>query len=254
MPAHQQSFPEQTMKELLKQAHAPGLTHRFDQIAVENSHLSCEEVIQKLDSFLTDARKNRIANVIANRTFHVAPVIEGLANTGNVSAVMRTAEGLGFQPFHIINNGQKFKHSERISHGAEKWLSLWRWNDSLSCSKFLKKQGYRLVVSTVNDMAIPITDLDFTQPTAIAWGNEAEGVSSTLLDEADQWCYIPMSGFTESLNISVAAAVSLFHIYEKRMKGDDVKRPLKAKQETYLQALFYYRSVKHSNKVLLKKN
>lgn len=254
MPVHQQSLPEETMEELLKQAHAPGLTPLFDQIEVENCRLGCEEVIEKLDGFLTAERKTRIANVIARRSFHVAPVVEGLANTGNVSAVIRTSEALGFQPFHIINNGQKFKHSERISHGAEKWLSLWHWNDSLSCSKFLKKQGYRLVVSTVDDKAVPITDLDFTQPTAIVWGNEAEGVTSTLLDEADQWYYIPMSGFTESLNISVAAAVSLFHIYEQCIKGDDANRPLKPEQETYLKALFYYRSVKHSNRVLLKRN
>ncbi len=239
---------------MLKQNHAPRLTSRFDQIEVENCSFGCKEVIEQLDSFLTTARKTRIADIIANRTFHVAPVIEGLANTGNVSAVMRTAEGLGFQPFHVINNGQKFKQSERISNGAEKWLSLWRWTDPLSCSHFLKKQGYRLVVSTVDDKAVPITDLDFTQATAIAWGNEAEGVSSTLLNEADQWCYIPMSGFTESLNISVAAAVSLFHIYEQSIKGQKANQQLRPEQETYLKALFYYRSVKHSKRVLLKRN
>lgn len=254
MPAHQQSMPEETMEELLKQAHAPGLTHRFDQLQVGNCQFGCEEVINKLAGFLTADRKQRIASVIANRTFHVAPVIEGLANTGNVSAVMRTAEGLGFQPFHVVNNGQKFKHSERISHGAEKWLSLWRWADPLSCTQFLKQQGYRLVVSTLNQKAIPLTELDFTKPTAMVWGNEAEGVSSTLLDEADQWFYIPMSGFTESLNISVAAAVSLFHIYEQRLKSGEGNQELGPEKETYLKALFYYRSVKHSDQVLLKHN
>lgn len=207
-----------TMEDLLKEAHAPGLMHRFDKIKVGQYLYKCDYVISQLEDLLTERRKTKISKVIANRTFQLASVVEGLVNTGNVSAVMRTAEGMGFQAFHVINNGEKFKHSERISHGAEKWLSLWRWPDPTTCAEFLRKQGYRIVVTTLDGSGVSLTNLDFTKPNALVWGNEAHGVTNTMLAEADLTCYIPMNGFTESLNISVAAAVSLFHAYQQRLQ------------------------------------
>lgn len=242
-----------TMEELLQEAHAPGLMHRFDKIKVDQHAYNCEYVINQLEEMLTQRRKSKISKVIANRTFQLTPVVEGLVNTGNVSAVMRTAEGMGFQPFHVINNGEKFKHSERISHGAEKWLSLWRWPDPATCTEFLRKQGYRIVVTVSSEAALSLTDLDFTKPTALVWGNEAHGVTNTMLAKADLTCYIPMNGFTESLNISVAAAVSLFHAYQHRLQKQGYQGDLTPEQETYLKALFYYRSVRNSDQILLKR-
>lgn len=218
MDDHSGFYAQQTMEALLNKAHAPGLTHRFDQLIIGNTPFDCRAVI-KQTPLLTQGRKARIERVLSCRTFRVAPVVEGLVNTGNVCAVMRTAEGLGFQPFYVINNGENFKYSERITHGAEKWLSLWQWPDPPSCATFLRKQGYRIVATALNASSIPLTDLDFTQPTALVWGNEAQGVTDAMLAKADQTCYIPMSGFTESLNISVAAAVSLFHAYEQRIQA-----------------------------------
>lgn len=254
MRDHQASAAEQEMESLLAQAHAPGLTHRYDQLKVGSRYFTTNEVIHRLEGLLTPDRKARIAQVIAKRSFQVAPVVEGLINTGNVSAVMRTSEGLGFQPFHVINNGNTFKHSERVSHGAEKWLSLWRWPEPSSCARFLKHQGYRVIATTLDQAAVPLTSLDFSMPTALVWGNEAQGITSDLLAEADQLCYIPMSGFTESLNISVAAAVSLFFAYEQLSNMERDQVCLSPGQATYLKALFYYRSVKHSDRLLLKQD
>lgn len=253
MPGNKELIADQQMDDLLAWAQAPGLSHRYDQLKVGRYYFNCQEVIDKLEGFLTDQRKARIANVIAQRSFQIASVVEGLVNTGNVSAVMRTAEGFGFQPFHIISNGQKFKHSERVSHGAEKWLSLWQWPDPSTCAQFLRKQGYRIVVTTLDQDAVTLPSMDFSIPTALVSGNEANGVTSALLAEADQTCYIPMNGFTESLNISVAAAVSLFHASEQLTQNRGAPQRLLPDQATYLQALFYYRSVKQSDRLLLRK-
>ncbi len=241
-----------TMSELIGNAFIHGTEVDFTRLSVGNETYASQLVIEKLDGLLSGSRKDRIEKVLDRKTFNVATVVEGLVNTGNVSAVMRTAESLGFQPFHIINNGLKFKHSKRISHGAEKWLSTWHWNEPISCVNFLKEQGYRVIATTVNDQAEPLENFDFMNPTALVFGNEAEGVTHNMLKAADQTCYIPMAGFTQSLNISVAAAITLYHIQRQRITKNGYQGDLTSEQRQYLKAIFYYQSINNRDRVFKK--
>jgi len=242
----------ETMDKLLANAASEARAIDFDTFTYAKKAWQPETLTAKLAPLLSEDRKKRIEAVLNGRTFNVATVVEGLVNIGNVSAVMRSAEGFGFQPFHIVNNGEDFKQSERISHGAEKWLSTWQWEEPIACTDFLRKQGYEVVATTLDEKATVLDELDFTKRKALVFGNEAEGVTARMQEQADRTCYIPMSGFTQSLNISVAAAVSLFKAYEQRIWQQGFHGDLTEKQERYLRALFYYKSVNKAPEVLKK--
>jgi tRNA (guanosine-2'-O-)-methyltransferase len=104
-----------------------------------------------------------------------------------------------------------------VTAGADKWLKTFRWESSLACVQYLRQQGYRILVTHLKD-AKPIDDFDFSIPTAIAFGNEKDGISDELLALSDGAVKIPMQGFTQSFNISVAAALSLYHIAQDRKR------------------------------------
>ena len=157
-----------------------------DPFTVAGRRLSPAQVIEILTAYLTEARRTRIDTVLAGRTYTVAPVVEGLINTGNISAVMRTAEALGFQAFHLITHpehdeGARYKTSERTTQGADKWLDVWRWPSPEACTAHLKAEGYQVVVPHLDDRAVPIDTIDFTQKTALVFGNERDGASEATL-------------------------------------------------------------------------
>ena len=218
---------------------------RFEEYVVEGHRLSTEQVIDILSEHLEEKRRNRIDEVLEGRTYHIAPVVEGLVNTGNVSAVMRTSEGLGLQPFHIIRGTTKFKHSVRTTQGTHKWLDVSVWNTAGECTSSLKKQGYQIVVTHLDSRAVPITEIDFTRKTALVFGNEKNGVSDEMLNQADRTCILPMPGFAQSYNISVAAAMALYEARRAYPRGD-----LNESDMTRLRADFYIRSTRHADNLI----
>lgn len=226
-----------------------------EPFTVAGRRLTPAQVIEILTSYLTEARRARIDTVLAGRTYTVAPVVEGLINTGNVSAVMRTAEALGFQGFHIVahpehDDGVRYKTSERTTQGADKWLDVWRWPSPEACAAHLKAQGYAVVVTHLDDRAVPIDTIDFTQKTALVFGNERDGVSEAMLALADCTCLVPMAGFTQSFNISVAAAVCLYHARQDRLARQGQHGDLTAVQRETLRALFYLKSIRHAHQIM----
>ena len=211
---------------------------------------SPEYIVNQLEQYLSEQRRNRIEEVINQRTHTVVPVIEGLVNSGNISAVMRSAEAMGFYHLHIIENNDHFKHSERTSKGAEKWLISQKWATTLDCVTYLHSQNYQVVVTHLDDTAIPIQEIDFTQPTAIVFGNEKSGASQKMLELADKRCIIPMMGFVESFNISVAAAIGFYHAYSDRIQRQGYHGDLTEEEKLKLKAIYYRRSVKQADRIL----
>lgn len=213
------------------------------------SELGPEEVLEALRPFISPERAERIAAVVQSRAKGVAVVVEGLVNSGNVAAVMRTAEGLGYLRFDIISGDTVYKHSARTTQGAEKWLDVRVWDEARQCVENLKAGGFRVVAAHLDDNARPIGDFDFSVPTALVFGNELGGVSSAMLDAVDATCIIPMSGFAQSFNISVAAATCLYHAREDRFRraghGD-----LDADEKRWLHAAYAVRAVGHSQDIL----
>ena len=172
--------------------------------------------IEILKDFVTPHRWDRIEKVVSDRTFQIAPVLEHIYDNGNISAVMRSAESYGFINFQIIERSDgQFKNSQRVSQGTEKWLKIKKSKDTTTCLRDLKSQGFK-IYATHLDATIKIEDINFCQPSAIIFGNEREGVSPEALELCDERFIIPMYGFAQSFNISVAAALCFFHIHSNR--------------------------------------
>jgi len=237
------------MDDLLATAQPPADAQ--DPFVIDGQALTPAEVIRYLRPVMTEDRLARIRAVVARRTNTVVPVVEGLVNTGNVSAVMRSAEALGYQSFHVVRGEHdRFKHSERTSQGAEKWLDLYRWPAPVPCVRYLRANGYRVAAMHLADEGVPIDALDFTVPTALVFGNEKQGVSPAMLEAVDASCIVPLSGFTESFNVSVAAAVALYHAQQDRLARQGHHADLGDEEQEALVARFCMRSVRHATAIL----
>ena len=213
--------------------------------------LAPAEVIRRLAEHLTERRRERIAEVVAGRTKRLVPVVEGLVNTGNVSAVMRSAEALGCQALHVVEGAgeARFKRSKRTSQGAEKWLDLKRWPGAEACAQHFQQRGVQLIATALAEDAVPIAEIDFTRPTALVFGNEEGGVSEAMRRAACAACIVPLPGFTESFNVSVAAAVALYHARRAQGFAGD----LTGEERERLTARFYLRSVTEAEAILRRK-
>ena len=158
---------------------------------------------------------------------------------------MRSAEAFGLYQLHMIELGEKFKESKRVTQGAHKWLDSKKWKSTDSCIKTLKDQGYKIYVTHLDTQAKPLAEVDMSVPFAICLGNEKDGASQNLLALADERVYIPMQGFVQSFNISVAAALCFYHIHVFAKK-----HPLSNEERARLQALYLTRSIDHWEKYL----
>ena len=221
----------------------------FKTVRIGQRDYPVEFVRTVLEPVLTVDRRNRIHEVVAGRTYDVATVVEGLANVGNVSAVMRTAEAFGFQPFHVVAADALHKISERTTQGAHKWLDVHAWNSAEDVAAFLKSSGYQIVVTALTPAARDIEETDFSLPTAIVFGNEVAGVSEQMLALADEVVAVRTPGFVESFNISVAAAVCLYHAYRSRHQHR-IPHAIAEVQRAALCASFYARSVRDAEAIV----
>lgn len=248
--------PKETAKREMQRLLATGGTPPVDEdpFMVADRRVAPERIVDLLRPHMRERRLQRIREVVAGRTRTVVPVMEGLVNTGNVSAVMRSAEALGHQDFHIIEGqNDRYKHSQRTAQGAQHWLDVWRWPTPTAAAAHLRESGYRLVAMHLQADAVPLRELDFTTPTALIFGNEEEGVSEAMLDEVDAACVIPLPGFTESFNVSVAAGVALHHAQQDRLRRQDHHADLTEDEQRRLVARFCLRSVTNAEQILERK-
>lgn len=213
-----------------------------DEIEI-STHLKVnyQLVLDLLLPQITPERQRRFDEVITHRTFEVATVCEGIYDRGNISAVVRSAEAFGFAPFHVIERDEKFKNSQRVTRGADKWVEEKKWKSSEAAIAFLKSEKRKLIVTSL-DANIAIDDIDFSQPVALVMGNEKDGISDVMKTHADYRIKIPMYGFVQSFNISVAAAISLYHISQKR-KQLGKSSELTDKQKNILRAHYVLRTL-----------
>lgn len=220
-----------------------------DPMPVEETPYTVETIFQVLGPLITESRKAKIEAVIEQRSCTVVPVLEGLYDRGNVSAVLRSAEALGYENVHVIESSEQFKQANRVTQGAEKWLDVLTWPDTPSCVQHLQAQGYRVLATCFED-ATPLPEIDFTVPTALVFGNEKEGVSPELLEMADGRAVLPMGGFSQSFNISVAAALCLYHIQQDRIRRQGYHGDLDPEEKRRLRAAYYVRSVPLAARIL----
>jgi len=202
-----------------------------------------EQVFAALEPMIREERMARIDAVVAQRTRSVVPVLEAVDDPRNVAAILRSADALGVQEVHLIEGAQPFLASRRITQGAERWLDLRRHASPEAAVAALREKGFRVYVATMRGDVAPM-DLRSLPKLALVFGNEQSGASARLLDACDGRCTIPMRGFAQSLNVSVAAALALYELTRER-KGD-----LSAAERAELRARFMMLSVERAAQVV----
>lgn len=172
-------------------------------------------LLKHLESFLTTQRREKFAKVIAQRTKHFTVATEDVYQLHNTSAVIRSCDVFGIQEVSIVEEQNSKRIDREIAMGAQKWVDLNRYHTVKSCINNLKQQGYQIVATTPHKTDCNLDDFDVTKKSCFFFGRETEGLSKEVLNSADCFLKIPMVGFTESLNISVSAAIILQHVTSK---------------------------------------
>lgn len=146
-------------------------------------------------------------------------VLEEVKNTHNASAVVRTCDAAGILYMDIISGEKEpFPVNKAISTRAEKWIQFQYYTSASECLTPLKKKGFQIAATQISEDSLSYTALDYTQPTAIVFGNEAEGLSREALALADHKIKIPMIGMAQSLNLSVSVGIILYEAMKQRKK------------------------------------
>ena len=164
---------------------------------------------QKLESFMLEDRVLHLREVAAKRTRNLVLVLDGVHDPHNLSATVRSCDAFGLLDLHAIETHARFRVSKKVSQGAEKWLDIHRWSNPEACEQALSNDGFELWVADAQLGSIAIDDLPWEKPLALVFGNEHEGASDYMKKQAAGTFHIPMYGFAESFNVSVAVAISL---------------------------------------------
>ncbi len=184
-------------------------------------------------TLLTDRRINKFREIASKRTYKLTVVLENIYDSHNINAVLRSCEGFGIQQVHIIMpDGYSFKYKPSITKKSHKWLDIYFYRKTIECIKFLKENGFTIHSSLKSSKSIPHYEIDvYNNKVALVFGNEKDGISEKMVKHSDFLFWIPMYGFSESLNISVAAAITISRLREKMedkysnsfLKENDVK-------------------------------
>lgn len=207
------------------------------------------ELLKYLESYLTDRRKERFKKVLSERTRHFTVVTEDVYQLHNTSAVMRTCDVFGIQDLHVVEEKVSKRIDKEIAMGAQKWVDFNRYNSIKECINSLKDSGYQIVATTPHNNATMLHDFDVSKKSAFFFGKESDGLSDTVMNAADGFLKIPMYGFTESLNISVSAAIILQSVVTK-LKQSDVNWQLSEEEIPEIEMEWIKRTIKASDEII----
>jgi tRNA (guanosine-2'-O-)-methyltransferase len=194
---------------------------------------------------MNERRQNKITAVVAQRRSDIVLVLEDIHDPHNTAAILRTCDAFGIQHIYLIFDKEAPYDPKKIgkasSSSANKWLTFHTFNSATACYEVLKGAGYTIAVTAITPHAEQLNEMSFTEPKiAIVMGNEHSGASEKAITLADKTIAIPMKGFVQSLNVSVAAAVVLWEVTRQK-KGT---RGLSSNEQEYLTADFLERAGK----------
>ncbi len=200
--------------------------------------------------FISDARKEFMERVLDNRTRFVTLVLEDIYQSQNASAAIRTCECLGLQDVHVIESASAWSTNKQVLKGSNKWLNIIRYkkknfNNAEECYIHLRQQGYTIAVADPSPDGVSIHELAIDKPIALVMGNERHGSSDYAIGNAEVKVRIPMVGFTESLNISVSAAICINSILT-RLRESPISWRLPDEEKEFLRLQWYKKSVRRS--------
>ena len=220
-------------------------------------------VLATLSPQLTPSRRRRIARAIHYRSGGVAVVLEHVHDTGNIAAVMRSAEAFGFARVHLVPappdhgttdgrlGGISRRPAARVTQGADKWLEVEEWPDTPTCLAALRDAGYQIWATALGPQSLPLATAAAAAAagaplplTALLLGEERAGVSRDAITAADLAVRLPMLGLSQSFNVSVAGALAMQELRRYRPQRYD------RAQRRVATAAYYARSVPHAEALL----
>ena len=209
------------------------------------------ELLDYLSAVVTSERLALYNKIIESRTNYITVVLEDIFQAQNASAVLRTCDCCGIQNVHVIENRNQFQVDTEVSMGSSKWITInthhRKKNNSLETIRTLKKNGYRIVATSPHSNDVELPDFDMSKgKIALVFGSEQPGISETITREADEFLKIPMFGFTESYNISVSAAIILYHLTEKLRNSESINWRLTEEEKVEIKIQWIKNTVKKS--------
>lgn len=178
---------------------------------------------------MTPERREKLLTVLQKRQNNLTVVLENVFDPHNETAVMRTCDSVGIQDIFIINNRKPPKRAWGFRSGgsAKKWLTVHQFTDANECFKELRSRYNNILTTHLGNNSVSLYNIDFTESIALVFGNERFGVSDEARALADGNFVIPQSGIIQSLNISVACAVTIYEAYrQKELAGHYNKQSL----------------------------
>ncbi|WP_031427982.1 TrmH family RNA methyltransferase [Flavimarina sp. Hel_I_48] len=208
-----------------------------------------KDLLAYLESFVTPRRKELFETVAATRTYHLTVAVEDVGHLHNTSAVMRSCEAFGVQDMHVIEDRFGRRIDREIAMGAQKWTTVHRHSSSMEALGMLREKGYRIVATSPHKKEQTLANFKWNKPTALFFGSEAKGLSAEVMEAADDFIYIPTYGFTESLNISVSAAIIIQDLMS-RLRNGKLNWELNEKERLQLKLQWLKKHVKNSDELL----
>lgn len=201
--------------------------------------------------FFSENKRSLFDRLAPLRTRHISVVLEDIYQSHNASAVLRSCDCFGVQDVHVVEARNPFNPAGDVAVGSSKWVDYYKHPTIEEAYRHLHDKGYRIVATLPHENDTMIGDLDISRPTALVFGTELTGLTQEAIDGADAYVKIPMYGFTESFNISVCAALSLFSLTE-RMRRSEMHWRLTTDEMLELKLHWAMEAIKEGEQVIKK--
>ncbi len=225
---------------------SPSQPSPFASLSTEQKAALYEQATQ----FFSENKRALFDRLAPLRTRHISVVLEDIYQSHNASAVLRSCDCFGVQDVHVVEARNPFNPAGDVAVGSSKWVDYYRYNSIQDVYRNLHAKGYRIVATLPHENDTMIGDLDISQPTALVFGTELTGLTQEAIDGADAYVKIPMYGFTESFNISVCAALSLFSLTERMRRDTSLQWRLSDDDLLDLKLHWAMQAVKDGEKVI----
>ncbi|MDX1752986.1 MAG: RNA methyltransferase [Salinimicrobium sediminis] len=206
------------------------------------------KLLEYLESFLTESRQELFKKVLSLRTNHFTVATQDVYQLHKTSHVIRSCDVFGVQNVHVVEEVNLKKIDREIAMGAQKWVDINRYTSTEDCIDTLRNEGYRIIATSPHKGTM-LQDFDISRPAALFFGRETEGLSEEVLEEADEFLQIPMVGFTESLNISVSAAIILQDV-TARLRRSEINWQLSEEEQISKRLDWAKKNLKNSAEII----
>jgi len=178
------------------------------------------QTFEYLKQFLTEERLAKIEHFSQESSDFVLPVMDDVYQFRNAAAIIRSVEACAFHKVIAMEEENVFNPNLTVTKGAETWVEIEKMPKNLDSLKNIKERGYKILAVSLEKNAVMLPDYQVTEPIALVFGTELEGVSKEVIDFADETLAIPMYGFTKSYNVSVAAGICMYELKQKLLRSN----------------------------------